>query len=109
MALKLSVLNIIITLAKTDFIGNLTKEYLYRFSDVLTVLTNYDVDFYKKRGVRVEVMPNPITFEIFKEHTRNRKKIILAVGALNRYHHKGFDNLIPLITPVFGEKSRLGF
>ena len=55
-------------LAKTDFIGNLTRKYLYRFSDVLTVLTNYDVGFYKKRGVRVEVMPNPITFEIFKEN-----------------------------------------
>lgn len=87
-------------LKKTDLIGKLTKEYLYYFTDVLTVLTNYDVNFYKKRGVKVEVMPNPSTFEIFKEEKRNREKVILAVGNLDRYHHKGFDNLIPLIAPI---------
>ncbi|WP_100611540.1 glycosyltransferase family 4 protein [Confluentibacter lentus] len=87
-------------LKKTDFIGKITKEYLYYFTDVLTVLTNHDVGFYKKRGVKVEVMPNPSTFEIFKEKTRNRENVILAVGDLDRYHHKGFDNLIPIIAPV---------
>src|SRR5690606_28336361 len=87
-------------LKKTDFIGKITKEYLYYFTDVLTVLTNYDVPFYKKRGVNVQVMPNPSTFEVFKEPSRQREKVILAVGDLDRYHHKGFDNLIPIIAPV---------
>jgi glycosyltransferase involved in cell wall biosynthesis len=85
---------------KTDFIGNLTKKHLYYFTNVLTVLTSFDYEYYKKRGVNVKIMPNPCTFNIYKEITRDRKKIILAVGDLNRYHHKGFDNLIPLIAPI---------
>jgi len=87
-------------LDRTDFVGNLTRKYLYRFSDALTVLTDFDKKFYKKRGVRVKVMPNPSTFEAFKEPSRHREKVILAVGDLDRYHHKGFDNLIPIIAPV---------
>src|SRR5690606_14756579 len=73
-------------LDKTDFIGNLTRKYLYKFSDVLTVLTDFDKKFYKKRGVQVEVMPNPSTFNIYKEQIRDRKKIVLAIGNLNRYY-----------------------
>jgi len=88
-------------LDKTDFIGNLTRKYLYKFSDVLTVLTDFDKKFYKKRGVQVEVMPNPSTFNIYKEQIRDRKKIVLAIGNLNRYYHKGFDNLVTLIAPIF--------
>jgi glycosyltransferase involved in cell wall biosynthesis len=87
-------------LIKTDFIGNFTKKYLYRFTDALTVLTSFDEKFYKNRNVNVFIMPNPSTFKIFKEKIRHRKKVILAVGDLNRYHHKGFDNLIPLIAPI---------
>ncbi|WP_299362294.1 glycosyltransferase family 4 protein [Winogradskyella sp.] len=87
-------------LRETDFIGKLARKYMYRISDALTVLTTFDKDFYEKKGVNVHVMPNPCTFEVFTESVRNRKKIILAVGDLNRYYHKGFDNLIPLIAPV---------
>ncbi len=87
-------------LKKTDSLGNFTRNYLYRLTDVLTVLTNYDYEFYKNRKVNVQIMPNPSTFDIFKEQNRQRKKVILAVGDLNRYHHKGFDNLIPIIAPV---------
>ncbi|NRD20148.1 glycosyltransferase family 4 protein [Winogradskyella eckloniae] len=87
-------------LRATDFIGKLARKYMYRKSDALTVLTKFDEQHYKSIGVNVYVMPNPCTFDIYEESKRNRKKIILAVGDLNRYHHKGFDNLIPLITPV---------
>src|SRR5690606_21613345 len=48
----------------------------------------------------VYVMPNPCTYNAYVEDVRKREKVILTVGALDRYHHKGFDNLIPLIAPV---------
>lgn len=85
---------------ETDFIGKLARKYMYRISDALTVLTAFDYEHYKKKGVNVHIMPNPCTFEVYTENERNRKKIILTVGDLNRYYHKGFDNLIPLIAPV---------
>jgi GalNAc-alpha-(1->4)-GalNAc-alpha-(1->3)-diNAcBac-PP-undecaprenol alpha-1,4-N-acetyl-D-galactosaminyltransferase len=87
-------------LKKTDFVAAFTKKYLYRFTNVLTVLTAYDVPFYQKHGARVEVMPNPCTFKALAVRNKDREKVIIAVGDLNRYHHKGFDNLIPLIAPV---------
>ncbi|WP_405571291.1 glycosyltransferase family 4 protein [Winogradskyella sp. Asnod2-B02-A] len=98
-------------LEKTDFIGRITRKYVYKFSNALTVLTNFDKAFYEDRNVNVFVMPNPCTFDIYKETERNRSKTILAVGALDRYHHKGFDNLIKMIGPVLannpGWKLRL--
>lgn len=90
-------------LEKTDFIGKLTRKYVYRFSNALTVLTNFDKVYYENRNVNVFVMPNPCSFTVFKEKNRARNKTILAVGALNRYHHKGFDNLLKLIGPVLKE------
>ena len=87
-------------LKEIDFIGNFTRNYGYRISDALTVLTGFDEKYYKQRKVNVHIMPNPSTFDIFEEKVRNREKTIITVGDLNRYHHKGFDNLIPIITPV---------
>jgi len=87
-------------LKEIDSIGNFTRNHAYRFANVLTVLTAFDQKFYKNRKVNAFVMPNPCTFKPYIEDIRDRDKIILAVGALNRYHHKGFDNLIPLIAPV---------
>lgn len=80
----------------TDF----TKKRLYPMADIVTVLTSYDIDFYKKYGVNVRVLPNPCSFPPITENNYNRQKVIVAVGNLDRYHHKGFDNLIHLITPV---------
>lgn len=90
---------------ETDTIGKITRKYMYRRSDALTVLTTFDETHYKKRGVNAFIMPNPCTFEIYNEKERNREKVILAVGDLNRYYHKGFDNLIPLIAPVLKKNS----
>lgn len=87
-------------LKEIDGIGDFTRKHIYRFANALTVLTAFDEKYYSKRNVNTYVMPNPCTFDIYDETERNRKKYILAVGSLNRYHHKGFDNLIPLITPV---------
>lgn len=82
------------------FLSKLTREYIYRFADYVTVLTSFDIDYYKGNKVPVTVMPNPCTFIPLEEVNTEREKVILAVGKLDRYNHKGFDNLIELIAPV---------
>jgi len=90
---------------QADKIERFTRKYVYRHSDALTCLTSFDQTYYKGLKANVYVMPNPCTFEIFNETHRKRDQIILAVGALDRYHHKGFDNLIPIIAPVLKKHS----
>lgn len=87
-------------LKKIPWVGNFTRNYGYKFSDALTVLTSFDEKFYKEKKVNTYIMPNPCTFPIFNEDKRKREKIIIAVGDLNRFHHKGFDNMIPIVAPV---------
>lgn len=84
-------------------LSNFTKKYVYKFADVVTVLTSFDIDFYEKHGVSTFVMPNPCSFEPLKNNGHTREKSLLAVGNLTRYHHKGFDNLIELIAPIVKE------
>lgn len=84
-------------------ITNFTKKYIYRKADVITVLTSFDIEYYKNYAANVYVMPNPCSFKSINNNSHNREKIILAAGHLNRFHHKGFDNLIELMIPIFRE------
>lgn len=77
-----------------------TRTILYRFADILTVLTEYDIDFYKRKGANVRVMPNPCTFGKIQSSEKKRENTILAIGNLDKYNHKGFDNLVTLAHPV---------
>lgn len=87
-------------LAPTNAIVNFTWKYLYRLADYITVLTAFDKPFFEAKGAKVMVMPNPSTFTPIVDNTHQREKVILAVGSLNRVYHKGFDNLISLISPA---------
>lgn len=82
-------------------ISNFTKKHIYKMADVITVLTSFDTEYYKSHGANVYVMPNPCSFTPITSNSHNRQKTILAVGNLDRYHHKGLDNLIDLIVPIF--------
>jgi glycosyltransferase involved in cell wall biosynthesis len=81
-------------------ITNITRKYIYRWADAVTVLTKFDIDYYKSNGVNVLVMPNPCSFEAITNYSSQREKVILAVGGLNRYYLKGYDNLIHIVAPV---------
>lgn len=83
-----------------DFKVNFTRKHLYKKADILTVLTSFDIEYYKNYGAEVVVMPNPCTFKSITTNTHLREKTILAIGSLNRHHHKGFDNLIKLVVPI---------
>lgn len=78
--------------------------FLYPMANAVTILTSFDLNYFSKKNKKVIVMPNPCSFEIAKNLPTNRKKEIVAIGQLNRYHHKGFDNLIKIAKKV-GEKS----
>ncbi|NJB35364.1 glycosyltransferase family 4 protein [Croceivirga sp. JEA036] len=70
----------------------------YPLADAITILTNYDWDFFKSKNKIVEIMPNPASFDkIVPSKKIERKDVILAIGDLNKYHHKGFDNLIKIM------------
>ena len=78
-----------------------TKKYIYRSADAITVLTNFDVPYYRKYNANVVVMPNPATFKGLQKNTHARDKVILAVGSLNRYKTKGFDQMMYIVKPIF--------
>lgn len=83
-----------------DKIRWFTWNCLYKYADVVTVLTNFDKLFFEKKGAKVVVVPNPTSFEALKDNSHPRKKHILAIGDLNRYYGKGFESLIVLISPI---------
>ncbi|MET6991006.1 glycosyltransferase family 4 protein [Sediminicola arcticus] len=88
-----------------NYVTKFTRNYLYQFSDYVTILTSFDKLFYEKKGAKVQILPNPCTFSPLQKSKSDSEKIILAIGDLNRYHIKGFDNLINLISPILKEHS----
>lgn len=76
-----------------------TRKYLYRLADKIVVLTEFDRKYYAKYKSDAIVIPNPSTFKS-NNAIQKRDQIILAVGNLNKYHTKGFDNLIPIVAKV---------
>lgn len=87
------------------FITYITRVFFYKFADQVTVLTAHDINFYRKKGIKVRVLPNPCTFKPIGTPNHNRKKEILAVGNVNRYKLKGFDSLIQLATPILKQNK----
>ena len=79
---------------------NFTRKYIYRLANYVTILTKFDLEYYKKHGAKAVVLPNPCSFKKINTPSENKDKIILAVGALHKYHIKGFDNLLPIVQPI---------
>ena len=90
-------------LRSDSVVDNFTRKYLYRYDNFLTVLTKFDVPYYQKFKAKPVVMPNPSSFVPLQKDNMIRKKVILAVGSLNRYEHKGFDNLLYILKPILEE------
>jgi len=69
--------------------------YINDWAARVTILTWHDYHFLGKRLPGKVVLPNPLTFDIhlgLKEKRRN----ILAIGRLDGWYVKGFDNLIKI-------------
>lgn len=69
------------------------RNLLYRLANVVTVLTHHDYKLWKRKFKNCVRMPNPCDLTSNNSnHERNRT--ILAVGRVNQWDIKGFDNLI---------------
>lgn len=82
------------------WLNRITWRFIYPLANCITVLTKYDLDFFKKFGCNTVVMPNPCTFKPTTKTKTVRNKSIVAIGNLDRYQQKGFDNLIPIVSKV---------
>lgn len=87
---------------KSTFAKRFLWNNLYPLANAVTILTQFDQKYFSKRNENVRLMPNPCTFQTIKESEiqHNDSKEILAIGDVNRYDHKGFDNLIYIAKSV---------
>lgn len=76
------------------------RKILYPLVNAVTILTSYDLNFFKKMNKKVIIMPNPILVPAEISEFQNRKKNILAAGSLKRYQVKGFDILLKIAAPL---------
>ncbi len=73
---------------------------LYKFPNAITILTGFDKPYFERKNKNVVIMPNPLSFEPKPNLTVRDNKTIVVAGNLDRYHHKGFDNLIEIAAKV---------
>ncbi|MBU2945655.1 glycosyltransferase family 4 protein [Zobellia uliginosa] len=87
---------------KSTFAKKILWNNLYPLASAVTILTQFDQEYFSKRNKNVWLMPNPCTFQTVKENDIkfSDSKEILAIGDVNRYDHKGFDNLIYIAKSV---------
>ena len=77
------------------------KRYqINKLAHKVTVLTEHDYNHIRGRLRNVEIMPNPLPFNPIEKYNIDRKKNIIAVGNLDRYKGKGFDNLIKIWSEI---------
>lgn len=88
---------------KMSFIEKLQRFYISKLADKLTVLTNHDFNFIGSRLSNKVVMPNPLPFDPVEILPVQKEKVVVAVGSIKRYKHKGFDNLVE-IWSIIGNK-----
>lgn len=77
-----------------------TRKILYPLANAVTILTSYDLNFFKRLNNKVIIMPNPIIVPSSVKEFSKRKKNIFAAGSLKRYQVKGFDSLLNLAAPI---------
>ena len=73
---------------------NIKRRILYQFASCITVLTRYDRKLWSRKMRNVVYMPNPVNIADLSDLECNRRKIVLAVGRVNQWDIKGFDNLL---------------
>jgi GalNAc-alpha-(1->4)-GalNAc-alpha-(1->3)-diNAcBac-PP-undecaprenol alpha-1,4-N-acetyl-D-galactosaminyltransferase len=82
-----------------NLIRRFERHVLYKFSDAIAVLTKFDFEYYSKILKTTVLIPNPIGFKPISSYYK-RKKNILAVGRLNSWKTKGFDNLLKIFSAI---------
>lgn len=78
---------------KMDFINTLTRHYLYRYADGLSILTKRDERLLGDKYPHKKVIYNPLSYPLLAEKTL-RDKTILCAGRFDIWKIKGFDTII---------------
>jgi len=78
----------------------ISRKLVYPFATGVTVLTSFDFKYFKKINKNTFIMPNPVILNEKITDYEERKKSIIAAGALNRYKDKGFDSLLRITAPL---------
>lgn len=73
---------------------NFKRTLLYPLASAVTVLTRYDSEQWKTKFRNIVYMPNPVDTVSFYKCRQPRRKVVLAVGRVNQWKVKGFDNLL---------------
>ena len=79
--------------SKHSFFRKFNINYINRFFDLVTILTNADKSVVQGKLRNIYVLPNPLSFKPI-DRLQEKKKIILASGRLDAWHYKGFDILL---------------
>ena len=87
------------TVKSHEIVRRLERRLVYRLADAMTVLTRSDLAYYGAYLPRAHLLPNPVGFPVNAER-HDRGRTILAAGSLNRWFHKGFDNLLKVFAMV---------
>lgn len=82
---------------------HLKRFHINKLAKRTVILTKYDYEFLGKKLKNKIVIPNPLSFDInYGEGVRT--KTVLAAGHIDRWNHKGFDNLVRIwgtVSPKF--------
>lgn len=70
------------------------RRVFYPLANCITVLTRYDLKAWRNKVKNAVYMPNPISFSGSHSSITHRNKVVLAVGRVNQWDIKGFDNMI---------------
>lgn len=78
---------------KLGILLDIKRRLFYPLANAVTILTRYDKKLWKNKYENVVYMPNPVSLK-GTNGSLNREKTILAVGRVNQWEIKGFDNLL---------------
>lgn len=84
-------------------ITHFKRFYINNLARYTTILTEYDREFLGNKLKNKVVLPNPLAFKIEKD-IGIKENVVLAAGSVDRWEHKGFDNLIKVwgnVSPKF--------
>lgn len=73
---------------------DIKRKILYSFANSITVLTRWDKKKWRTKMKNIVYMPNPIKLKQIIPNSNERDKVIIAVGRINQWYIKGFDNLL---------------
>lgn len=76
-----------------SFVTFFERTLIYKLANALVVLTNDDFNYYSSYLECVYKIPNPLSFQPALINFP-KDNVIVAAGNLDRWHHKGFDNLL---------------